>query len=77
MLSWNWTYFFLGFVSSAPMLDMIKVSCQVNDLVNIVVVVAFVTAEMLFLIGSLDEDGNHQIIHRPLVMLVGTANVNG
>ena len=77
VLSWKWAFFFLGFVPSSPMLDMINVSCQVDDLVNIIVIIAFVTTEVLFLIRSLDDDGDHQIIGRPLVMLVGTANVNG
>lgn len=73
------TLFDFGLVSHSPMLDMRNVLLLFNDLMNIVVIVAFVSTQMLLdllRIRPFNHDGDDEVVRRPLVMLVGCADVN-
>ncbi len=73
------TLFDLGLISPAPVLDMRNILLLFNDLMDVVVIVAFVGAQMLLdllRVGPFNHNRDDEIIRRPLVMLVGCGDVD-
>jgi len=65
-------------IAPATMFDMGDIAFVFNKLMNIIVVVAFVSTEMLFdllRVWPLDHNRYNQVIRRPLVMLVRACDV--
>ena len=58
------------------MLDMRLVTLFFDKLVDIFRVIAFIGTEVLFGIGALYHDLDHEIICRPFVMLVSSRDVD-
>lgn len=66
------------FIASAAMFDMNNIACLLNKLVDIIIIVTLVSAEMLFdVLGvwTFNNNRNNQIIRRPLVMLVRASDM--
>src|SRR5215212_5803434 len=69
--------FCFGFISLSFMFDMLNVAMRLNDLMNILKIIASVGTKMLFAVRSFGEDMHDQVLHRPLVVFIGSCDPNG
>jgi hypothetical protein len=59
-----------GVAAFALVFDMHDVACSLHKLMNIHKIIAFVRTEVLFGVRAFDDNRDHEIICRPLVMLI-------
>jgi len=64
------------FIAPPAMFYMLLVALRLHKLVDIRVIIAFVQAHILFAVRTLNHDVDHQVIHRPFVMLVGSRDMH-
>ena len=74
-LSWNVTFYNLRFITASTMFDVILKMLFLDKLMNIGKITAFVETYVLFAMRALDHDLGYQIIHRPLVILIGAGDM--
>ena len=58
------------------MLDVFDIVVQSNELMHIVEIIAFISAEMLLTVWTFGDDVNNQVIGRPFVMFVRASDPN-
>lgn len=75
MLLVFWHGFWQRFIAQAPVANMLLVVGLADQLMNIDVIIAFVQTEMLLTGGTLDHNGEDEVIHRPFVVLIGAGDV--
>jgi hypothetical protein len=79
-LTWDRTFFNGRFVSSATVFDVRDIVFLSGSLMDIFIIITLVSAEVLldlFRIRTINHDRNDQVISRPLVMFIGSSNVQG
>ena len=67
--------FWYRFVATTSVTDVLFIVGLANQLMDIGEIIPFVQAEMLLATGAPDHDRENEIIDRPLVVLVGTGDV--
>jgi hypothetical protein len=63
--------------TSSAMGDMSVIVGICNNLMNILEIISLVQAQMLFAIGTGDNNRDDEVINRPFVMLIGASDMNG
>ncbi len=75
--AWFRACFNKRFTSSSTMLDVCDIAFLFYKVMNIWIIVSFVCTQMLlFLLRALDHNRDNQFISRPLIMLIGTHDMD-
>ena len=66
-----------GFTATAAMFDVSSIACLLHKFMDIIVIITFIGTQMLlFLLRTLDDNRDNQVVCRPLVMRIRPGDVN-
>jgi hypothetical protein len=71
-----WYWFWQRFASASTVANVALVVGLRHQLVDVSRIVCFVQAQVLFACWSGDDDRKDEVVHRPFVVLIGTADVD-
>jgi hypothetical protein len=75
-----WAFFDFRFTAPPPMFDMSDVPFMFHKLIHVIIIVAFIGAQMLFnalRVRSRDHNRDNQLVSRPLIMFIRPRHVDG